>query len=101
VEARDGVLDLVDDRLVVSGGSGTVGHARGLVVDGLAGGLVLIGLEVSVMDVRSVMMMKEMRDEPGDVVGGASGVLLGDIERALGGLRSDLLLDLKVCQCRA
>jgi hypothetical protein len=64
VEARDGVLDLVDDRLVVSGGSGTssagvVGHARGLVVDGLAGGLVLIGLEVSVMDVRNVVMVRE------------------------------------------
>jgi hypothetical protein len=68
VKTRDGVLDLVDDRLVVSGGSGasgassagSVGHARDLVVDRLAGGLVLIGLEVSVIDVRSVvMMMKE------------------------------------------
>jgi hypothetical protein len=39
-----------------------------------------------------------MRDKPGDVVGGASGVLLGNVERALGGLRSDLLLDLKACQ---
>ena len=39
-----------------------------------------------------------MRDKPGDVVGVTSGVLLGDVEGALGGLRSDLLLDLKVCQ---
>ena len=39
-----------------------------------------------------------MRDKPGDVVGVASGVLLGNVERALGGLRSDLLLDLKACQ---
>jgi hypothetical protein len=42
-----------------------------------------------------------MKDKPGDVVGVASDVLLGDVERALGGLRSDLLLDLKVCQCCA
>jgi hypothetical protein len=39
-----------------------------------------------------------MEDKPGDVVGVSSGVLLGNIERALGGLGSDLLLDLKVCQ---
>jgi hypothetical protein len=39
-----------------------------------------------------------MRDKPGDVVGVASGVLLGNVERALGGLESDLLLDLEVCQ---
>jgi hypothetical protein len=32
------------------------------------------------------------------VVGVTSHVLLGNVERALGGLRSDLLLDLKVCQ---
>jgi hypothetical protein len=32
------------------------------------------------------------------VVGVTSDVLLGNVERALGGLRSDLLLDLKVCQ---
>jgi hypothetical protein len=53
VKARNGVLDLVHDRLVVAGsGSGSVvaGHARGLVVDGLASGLVFVGLEVSVMD---------------------------------------------------
>lgn len=42
-----------------------------------------------------------MKDKPGDVVGVASDVLLGDVERALGGLRSDLFLDLKVCQCCA
>ena len=63
VKARDGVLDLVDDRLVVLGsgssGGGAAGHARGLVVDRLAGGLVLVGLEVSVMDVRSVVVMEE------------------------------------------
>ena len=39
-----------------------------------------------------------MEDKPGDVVGVASGVLLGNVERALGRLRSDLLLDLKSCQ---
>jgi hypothetical protein len=39
-----------------------------------------------------------MRDKPGDVVGVTSGVLLGDVEGALGGLRSNLLLDLKMCQ---
>ena len=39
-----------------------------------------------------------MRDKPGDVVGVASGMLLGNVERALGGLGSDLLLDLEVCQ---
>lgn len=62
VKARDGVLDLVDDRLVVLGSGsssgGAAGHARGLVVDRLAGGLVLIGLEVSVIHVRSVVMME-------------------------------------------
>jgi hypothetical protein len=39
-----------------------------------------------------------MRDKPGDVVGVASGMLLGNVKRALGGLGSDLLLDLEVCQ---
>jgi hypothetical protein len=39
-----------------------------------------------------------MRHKPGDVVGGSSGVLLGNVERALGGLGSDLLLDLEPCQ---
>jgi len=39
-----------------------------------------------------------MEDKPGDVVGVASGVLLGNVERALGRLRGDLLLDLKACQ---
>jgi hypothetical protein len=41
-----------------------------------------------------------MDDKLGDVVGVTSDVLLGNVERALGRLRSDLLLDLKVCQCR-
>lgn len=62
VEARNGVLDLVDNRLVLassggaSSGAGSVGagHARDLVVHGLASGLVLVGLEVSVMHVSSV-----------------------------------------------
>lgn len=59
MEARDGVLDLVDDRLVLIGGGsgrGAAGQARGLVVNGLAGRLVVVGLEVSVMDVRRVVM---------------------------------------------
>ena len=62
MEARDGVLDLVDDRLVLIGsssGGGAASQARGLVVDGLAGGLVVIGLEVSVMDVRRALVMEE------------------------------------------
>jgi hypothetical protein len=61
VKAGDGVLDLVDDRLVVAGSSrgGVAGHARGLVMDRLASGLVVVGLEISVMDVRSVQMMSE------------------------------------------
>jgi hypothetical protein len=52
VKARDGVLDLVDDRLVFAGSrsGGVAGQARGLVVDRLASGLVVVGLEVSVVD---------------------------------------------------
>jgi hypothetical protein len=52
VKARDGVLDLVDDRLVVAGSSrgGVAGQARYLVVDRLTSRLVVVGLEVSVMD---------------------------------------------------
>lgn len=38
-----------------------------------------------------------MDDKPGDVVGVASDMLLGGVERALGSLRSDLLLNLEVC----
>lgn len=58
VEAGNGILDLVDDRLVVTGGGGVgsvgAGHARDLVVHGLASGLVLVGLEISVMHVSSM-----------------------------------------------
>lgn len=39
-----------------------------------------------------------MIDKPGEVVGVASGVLFDNVKRAFGGLGSDLLLDLKVCQ---
>lgn len=42
-----------------------------------------------------------MEDKPGDVVGVASGVLLGNVKRTFGGLRGDLLLDLETCQCCA
>jgi len=62
VKAGNSVLDLVDDRLVLisgSSGGGAAGQARGLVVDGLAGGLVVVGLDVSVMDVRSAAMMEQ------------------------------------------
>lgn len=62
MKARNGVLDLVDDRLVLIGsssGGSAAGQARGLVVDGLAGGLVVVGLEVSVMHVRRLVMMED------------------------------------------
>jgi hypothetical protein len=35
-----------------------------------------------------------MEDKPSDVVGVTSGMLLGNVDRTLGGLRGDLLLDL-------
>jgi hypothetical protein len=50
VQAGNGILDLVRDALVLSGGAGVgraVGHTRHLVVSRLASGLVVIGLEVS------------------------------------------------------
>ena len=37
-----------------------------------------------------------MDDKPSEVVGVASDMLLGGVERALGSLRSDLLLNLEV-----
>lgn len=61
METGDGVLDLVDDGLVLIGsrGRGAAGQARGLVVDGLAGGLVIIGLEISVMNVSNLVVMED------------------------------------------
>lgn len=75
VKAGNSVLDLVHDRLVLtSGGGGVVtsdsgagggagsvgaGHARDLVVHRLAGGLVLVGLEVSDVRQQCVMMMTD------------------------------------------